>query len=716
MKTKKKNGSARASVLPSFITFPRDAHMWFWLAVRIIAFSVLLVCFFRHPDWYSKVSGGVTHYMKKRILFLLGLCFLLVTVPCFRLKLPVWLRIPLAGAEIFGLAFLAVYRAERVHKYNMLAMYTNIIIYNLILVLALFLVFHLITNRIRISAVLAYLLVVFFSIVNYYINLFRGEPINAADLYVVGTALNVASTYTVSLTQQTFIAFFEMATVVAVANWLPKEELVLKKWARLLYDAVILGAAVYVFYLFALSPWPLRQGVQVKVFQPMKTYKRNGEVLNFVRGFYYMKVDQPEKYSPSAARDMMAASGYVSDTPDADDGRVNPNIIFIMNESLADFSEYPSLQLNEDPLAYIHSLKNSHAANVITGDLHVDVFGGRTANTEYEVLTGNSIAFLPYNAVPYALYLRSPFPSLFWDFRDTGYCGNSAFHPYLANGYSRPRAYPNLGFEDFVSIETIESSLTNQDYIRKYISDRCDFEHVIELYEEARKTGNAPFCLFNVTMQNHGGYTKAYKNLPSDISILSEMSEADDAERYLNLTNQSDEAFELLTEYFSNVKEPTILVMFGDHLPNLPNSFYASLLGKSFSKLNDLEMFQRYQTSLVIWANYDINPNGIYDGVFDEISINYLSAAVKKLAGVPMTAYQKFLADMQEKIPVFTAHGCLDAEGNYFALDDTSSPWYDLVKEYHMYFYNYQFGKSGRQDDFFCLDTELPSFRSEGGK
>ena len=77
-----------------------------------------------------------------------------------------------------------------------------------------------------------------------------------------------------------------------------------------------------------------------------------------------------------------------------------------------------------------------------------------------------------------------------------------------------------------------------------------------------------------------------------------------------------------------------------------------------------------------------------------------------ELADIPMTAYQKFLTDMNREIPVFTAHGYIDKNGTYYDTEDEQSPYYDLVQEYYMFEYNYQFDIKHRKDDFFCLETE----------
>ena len=53
---------------------------------------------------------------------------------------------------------------------------------------------------------------------------------------------------------------------------------------------------------------------------------------------------------------------------------------------------------------------------------------------------------------------------------------------------------------------------------------------------------------------------------------------------------------------------------------------------------------------------------------------------------------------MKRDIPVFTAHGCLDRSGTYYALDDQASPLFDQIQAYRALEYNYQFDKKNRID------------------
>jgi hypothetical protein len=102
----------------------------------------------------------------------------------------------------------------------------------------------------------------------------------------------------------------------------------------------------------------------------------------------------------------------------------------------------------------------------------------------------------------------------------------------------------------------------------------------------------------------------------------------------------------------------------------------------------------------MIWANYDINPDGKYDKDFENISANYLGAKIADLVGMPLTGYQKFLIELNEEIPVLTSHGYLDKEGNYYSLETTTE---DILQTYNYLVYNNQFDRKKTVEDFFYL-------------
>ena len=150
-------------------------------------------------------------------------------------------------------------------------------------------------------------------------------------------------------------------------------------------------------------------------------------------------------------------------------------------------------------------------------------------------------------------------------------------------------------------------------------------------------------------------------------------------------------------DYFSQVEEPTIVLMFGDHQPFIEDSFYSEVMGQSISEMDDETQQKRYITRFILWANYDIP-----EGWVDQISMNYLSTLLLQVAGFDMPEYNEYLASLYTRLPVITAMGCRDAEGNFFQSDHATS-CKDLVQDYRKVAYNNLADMTHRKDDLFYL-------------
>ena len=202
--------------------------------------------------------------------------------------------------------------------------------------------------------------------------------------------------------------------------------------------------------------------------------------------------------------------------------------------------------------------------------------------------------------------------------------------------------------------------------------------------------------MFNVTMQNHGGYTTDQSVFTSDVKLTSTKGSYPKAEQYLSLLKKSDEAYEELIDYFTDYDEPTIICMFGDHQPNIEEEFYEEIMGvDSLDKLSLEDAQKRYVTPFVIWANYDIQEEYI-----DKLSVNYLSSYLLKVAGVKTTKYNDYLYSLSKQIPVINNLGYIGADGNYYE-NGEKSKYSDLIKKYKIIQYNNAFDKDNKKNGVF---------------
>lgn len=501
----------------------------------------------------------------------------------------------------------------------------------------------------------------------------------AADFFSIKTAANVANNYNYSLKWRILYGVYVAFLFWMMLNKIPSHKTFGKK-ARIGYLAITV-CSVGIFYGVFFHTNFVKDYVRVKM--RYSASKRQGNMLTLLYSVKQMQVEEPDGYSEEEVKSLMAS--YEKEAEEYNEGlnsRDDVNIIAIMNEAFSDLAE--NVELTEDNMPYIHGLTE----NTIKGNMYTSVFAGNTANTEFEFLTGNTMAFVPPNTIPYQLYVRGKYPSLTRTLQAQDYQGNVAIHPFKRNGFNRPNAYTSLGFETFLD----QDAFADPTYVREYISDSSSFQKIIECYEQTRQK---PFFAFNVTMQNHSGYD--YGNFDTPIQLKDAPGKYKETEQYLNLIKKSDEAFEELTDYFSQVNEKTIIVMFGDHRPGVESSYYDRIAGKPKSQLSDEEYMQRYKVPFIIWANYDID-----EAYLDRISANYLSSLVLETAGCEMTGYQNYLSDLRNDIPAITARGYWGENGTYYELDDEASPYWDEIQEYHSIQYNNMFDE--RETGFFFLN------------
>lgn len=369
-----------------------------------------------------------------------------------------------------------------------------------------------------------------------------------------------------------------------------------------------------------------------------------------------------------------------------------PNIIAIMNESYADMSVLGDFRTSVPYMSFYQSLRN----NTIRGNLSVSVLGGGTCNSEFEFLTGLSTAFLPSGVMAYQQYVNSDLDSMASILKAQGY-QTVAFHPGKPDSWQRDKVYPHLGFDTFLT----EADMKNPKYMREaYVTDSSDYKQVIKLFEEK---GDAPLFLFNVTIQNHGGYQLNTVDIPKWVSLQGCSRRYPETEQYLSIMHASDKALQELITYFSRVNEPTMIVFFGDHQPSVEGEFVEELLGKPLSSLSMEEVQRRYKVPFFIWTNYDIE-----EAYYDNISANYLSTLAMKTAGTELPVYNQYLDALELKLPMLNSLGYADADGeyHYYSDDVEQAQW---VNDYKIVQYNNLFGGRSRLNDAYTVTN------AEGG-
>lgn len=569
-------------------------------------------------------------------------------------------------------------------------------ILNLILFELIALLLFMVTGKLHAALMAETLFFALYGLVNYFVLDFRSVPIQPWDLFSIGTAVSVADNYEYVLDKEAICALTGFVLLL-IAEFFCRFSLKKGSWRFRLPSAAILAASLAAFCLMFHSDQIVQQKLRLydKLFTPTTISFKNGTALAFIMELRYISVEKPEGYNAKEAREELArweeeaqnwggqpsdegaSDAAVSGESAYDESAPLPNIIVIMNEAFSDPAVLGDFETNEDYMPFVHSLMDG-AENTVSGWLNVSVLGGNTANTEFEFLTGHTMAFLPQGSIPYQQYIKGETPSLASHLAELGYA-TAAMHPYHASGWDRDTVYPSLGFEKSYFLPDYEDPLL----IRKYVSDQSDYEKLMEVFEE--KEEGKPLFLFNVTMQNHSSYTESFDNFQPDIAVEGSSSQA--LNNYLSLLKISDQALEELIHRLEAEEEDTVLVFFGDH--QTTNSVMEPILklnGTTHSALTEEEMSARYKVPFFIWANYDIEEQS---GV--ETSPNYLGAQTLAAAGMPLSGYQSFLLDTAGKAPVVSANHVTLADGAFTTAEDQRA----LLGDYRRYQY-YQIFDAGK--------------------
>ncbi len=540
--------------------------------------------------------------------------------------------------------------------------FLNIFFFELIMVL-LFMLF----GKLKAALITETVFFMLYGLANFYVLSFRSAPIMPWDIYSIKTAASVSGDFSYALEKETIfvlLGFIVLILLECFTTWKVNKKLKVRIGGFLASICVLIGF----INMLHLDSTVTRFKLYDKLFTPTVMSKRDGTAIAFLMELEYLTIDKPDNYSPKTAEEMLAS--YASDsTPEPEN---KPNIIVIMNEAFSDPAILGEFETNEDYMPFVHSLMTEGTNNTISGNLNVSVLGGNTANTEFEFLTGNTMAFLPQGSVAYQQYVHGELPTMASLLRDYGY-KTVAMHPYNSTGWERNTVYPNFGFQESFFIRDFK----NPEKIRKYVSDLACYEKIVEEFHNKEK--DTPLFVFNVTMQNHSSYTEEFDNFTPDITVNNAKSKT--LNNYLSLMKISDEAIKKLVNYFSEQDEDTIIVFFGDHQPtNSVISPIWKLNSKSSSTLTLEDETLRYKVPFFIWANYDIA-----EASNIETSPNFLGNKVLEAAGIPLSDFRGYLAELEQSYPVVSSIRAEDASGNSYEIKEVG----DSLNDYAILQYYY---------------------------
>ena len=584
-----------------------------------------------------------------------------------------------------------------------------------VLYLALFAV----TGRTRIAVPAVSCVLYVISLAETFVVAFRSRPIMLWDVMAFRTAMTVSGNYEFFITRQMKTAFV-LLLLMNVFLWFTPRRVRGWKLRLAVGGGIAASIAGYGAWFFAVlvPSW----GLGINMWAINGTYQEYGYVLSTAVSLQYVVKKPPQGYSNARLKEIYnrleesiyaeAGNGQAYPVksqayPESPENPENPenrpeegqpvtpvNLICIMNESLAELKTAGDFTTNTEYFPFMDSLEE----NTVRGSLCVPVFGSMTSNTEFEFLTGDSMALLPANSIAYQFNVKPDTYSMVSTLKDQGYY-SVAMHPYPGENWNRVECYQNMGFDAFLDQEFYEGS----EELRNYVSDEADYQKLIQVVE-AKENPEDKLFIFNVTMQNHGGYEGTYDNFEQEVWLTGEYEgKYPKTDQYLSLMKRSDQAFQYLVEYFSRIDEPTMIVMFGDHQPSVEDEFYDDIAGMPSSEITVQEHLMWYETPFIIWTNYSMPSEDM-----GRLGAVYLSSEVLWMANLEMTPYNRFLLAMKEDLPVVHFLGCYDREGTYYYWAKAESercPYQDTVLDYEALVYNHSLDRK-KFKELFVIDSE----------
>ena len=392
--------------------------------------------------------------------------------------------------------------------------------------------------------------------------------------------------------------------------------------------------------------------------------KTSGTILYFYHNLQNVMTTPPQEYSSKKIKEISQKLDNPNQLPA--ENKIKPNIIVILSESVFDVSQLPNIKISANP---IKNILQDQKTTLISPQ-----FGGGTANVEFEIITGFSNYFMQ-GKVPYNQSIHQKIPTIFSLFKESGYTV-TAIHPYLRAMFNRASVYKYFGADKFISIE----NMSNYEKTGSYVSAKSFTQEIIKQFNSI----NEPQLIFALSMQNHFPFEKnRFKSNPIEITSNLSQEVSDSFKTYINGIYLSDQSYLNLKEELEKTTKPTIVIIYGDHLPLIDENFgmYKKLgfVPEYQSQWSDQNYLKMYSTPVSIWSNFENS----FDITTPALSPNFLSLEILKLANIPNKYQFKFLDYLKNTSTVLNQN--LAPKFSPEQISDYELIQYDLLSG-HQYF------------------------------
>ncbi len=503
--------------------------------------------------------------------------------------------------------------------------------------------FYLLSGRVWVGYLGSIVPCVGLAVLNYYKIRLRGDPLLGADLLLASEATGIVGHYTLDVTWVISVTAICFVLGLLFARFLLP--VVLRGWKvrvlGALACAVVLLGSYFGLYTSANIYSKTANNEFINPWSDVEVFVSKGVLYPFLHTIQDMFPEPPQDYNEGEAKALLAQF------PDANipEGE-KVDVVGIMLEAFCDLTDFPALAQHpavQEVYAPWHQLEK----NSVHGDLLTNIFAGGTVDSEWSFLTGYS----QYDQ------FRSATDSYVWYFREQGY--DAVFHhPGYNWFYNRQNVNQYLGFQDSLFTDNCFGAFVDP-VTAVWHSDAILVDQLLKELEADREN---PYFSFSVSYQNHGPYGAETPANPR-------LSPAD--------TGWSQESCNILSNYMSGVadtitqvkrmvdsleqrKQPTVVVLFGDHKPWMGNadSVYTEI-GANFD-LSTRDGFEAYYgTPYLIWANSAAKAvlDANFTGEGGDFSPCFLMPKVFDLCGWEGPGFMQLSRQVREISPLFHARG-----------------------------------------------------------
>lgn len=312
-----------------------------------------------------------------------------------------------------------------------------------------------------------------------------------------------------------------------------------------------------VFLLVVLLQTPFFQKFQSSIFKyivwsDQRTLQQNGRVSSFI---FFTNLEK-QNYHKILCGNCQSIS--ISQTLYPNNIKNKRNIYIVVLESFFDPNLFHNITYQPNPLAKELEpyLQNRHFSKIIS-----PVYGGYTAQAEFEILTGVK-AFGKVNTIDFNTLCGGEVQGFVTQLKKRDYhtVATVAAQPFYFNSRT---AYKSLGFEHVDYLQENENFVKDEN--DEHIFDGDILEHNIKMVKKHLETSSKPLFNYVIGMYGHLPYNRNLQKRP-DVIKLTNFKDS----TMHRIANQFYYRSKALGEYLKQLREldPNgIIFVTGDHLP-----------------------------------------------------------------------------------------------------------------------------------------------------